>query len=634
MPGALQAWIGVLAVGIVPGLAVLRALRVRPGFVVALGLVPAVSLGFTYVVSEVSRLTGIPFSPPLYVAATVAVAALAVIRHRRVGQPRPAASEERVATPLHWASLAMLFGGVVLGLATWGHALQDRAQVPPNFDATYHGYFTRQISETASVRAEDVLIAAPGLHKPIERFYPLGMHAAAAMAHRLAGGSVDDVLNVMVIAAAAISLPAGMFAIARRLAPDAPLAWGFTALAVPMLAIFPYKPIAWGGIPLIVATGLTAAVAVFTFDALVRRWSVAAAFAAALAMVGIFMSHTSEIPMLIVLVGLLVAEEVRRTAEWGRARRAVPRLAVIGLFSAALLLTILPQFRGGVTERSALAGYLTDSLEGAVGNILVLYAWLGQRHVIYAVLSFIGLGVVLYTRRGAWWALGFAGTLALYLFERTNQGSAARLLGLPWYHSAERVAYNFAFFLPIFVGALLAFVVDLLVRRREPIVAAVIGGCVALGVVASVGRDAYHDNARTVRGYYDATPVGPDERAAFGFLARQTRDGSTVLTDRNADGSLWMFAIAGARPVFLLPPPDAERRALWGPQDTVLERVNDIGRDPQVDAAVKALRIRFAFFDDRAIPGATRSLTLDKLAASPRGRLVFHRGTAYVYEFA
>lgn len=636
MVPALRALLGVAFVSTLPGLAVLRALRVRTGAVLAIAVVPALSLGVTYLVTEVSRLTGMPFSPFTWGVAVALLIVAAIARERRA-RSRTGRSERtdrwQIPRPdvMQCMAVALLVVAVGLGLATWARALHGRSLVPPNWDATYHGYFTRRIADQQTVRAKSVLVATPLSHKPIENFYPLGMHALAATAHRVSGGTVSDVLTLLLVLSAAVILPAGMFALARRVVPDAPLVAGFAALAAPMLELFPYKPTAWGGIPLVVASCLVPGGAALVYDAIVKRWSLFAGVGAALALVGIFMSHTSEVPMVLVLVALLVGEEVLRTRGVAIVVPAAARLAVIGVVSILLLATILPQFRGGVTERSALGGYHTDPLEFALGNILVLHAWLADRHVAYAVLSLIGIGVALYTRRAVIWTVGFGGMLALYLLEMTSQGRLARALGLPWYHSAERVAYNFAYFLPLFIGILLWVVTRALHGRRQGLRMAVAGSVVALVALATVGLSTYHSNASNVRGFFDSSLIGPDQRAAFRYLGRHSRTSWTVLTDGNNDGSLWMYAVGGATPVFLLPPPIEQIDAEWGKPEFVRKHVADIGRDPAVDRAVRELRIHYVYFDSHAADGTVRSLSNDLISASPAARLVFRRGTASVY---
>ena len=89
---------------------------------------------------------------------------------------------------------------------------------------------------------------AGGTHA-VANYYPLALHASAAVSTRLVGSDVGRVLVAYIVLFSAVVLPVGMFVLARTLAPTRPLIAGFTALVVPLLMLFPYFTAVSGDVP-------------------------------------------------------------------------------------------------------------------------------------------------------------------------------------------------------------------------------------------------------------------------------------------------------------------------------------------------------------------------------------------------
>src|SRR5205823_4034690 len=135
------------------------------------------------------------------------------------------------------------------------------------------------------------------------------------------GVPAGDGLIAATIILAGIAYPLGLYALARRLAPDTPLVAGFAALLAPLLPLFPYKPIAWGGIPLIAGMAIVPGavwLAVEAIDSGQRARMALAAFAFA----AVFATHTSEIPLLVALTvaAVLAVRSLRSLATWRAVR--------------------------------------------------------------------------------------------------------------------------------------------------------------------------------------------------------------------------------------------------------------------------------------------------------------------------
>ncbi len=132
--------------------------------------------------------------------------------------------------------------------------------------------------------------------------------------------------------------------------------------------------------------------------------------------------------------------------------------------------------------------------------------------------------------------------------------------------------------------------------------------------------------------------MGEDEVAAFEYLSAVTEPGEPVLTDLNADGSLWMYALAGVDPLFLVGGFDSE--SLGTPENVIEEHearrslAIDIGRYRErrdVADRLADLGIHYVYYGESGLSGARRTLDFRSLRTDPAFVPVFERGAAHVY---
>ncbi|MDQ1477127.1 MAG: hypothetical protein QOE62_2356, partial [Actinomycetota bacterium] len=229
-----RAWAGTTVVLVVPGAIVAYALRLRFRCLSTWTAIPGFSLAVIFVIAEAVGLVGLPFNVASASVAVVALAGAAFAwRRARVSPPvteqvptasagadatrteQPDDPSTVVAKRLAAGLLAVGIGAAVfiflLGIS--GHAL-----VPPEIDASNHGFFVARVLHSSSVDVSKVVVSDPSGAYGSASFYPLGAHAAAALAVRLAGADVGRVLVVFDIVFASIVLPLGMFVLARTLA--------------------------------------------------------------------------------------------------------------------------------------------------------------------------------------------------------------------------------------------------------------------------------------------------------------------------------------------------------------------------------------------------------------------------------
>jgi len=134
------------------------------------------------------------------------------------------------------------------------------------------------------------------------------------------------------------------------------------------------------------------------------------------------------------------------------------------------------------------------------------------------------------------------------------------------------------------------------------------------------------------------SPVGADELEAFDYLASEVPSDQPVLTDLNADGSLWMYALNGVDPLFLtavpatsqLPIPNSVSAIHLQRQKLVLD-LAEYRTERYVARKVKALGIRYVYYDETGYAGRVRTMNIDRISIDPAFIPVFHRGAAHVF---
>jgi Family of unknown function (DUF6541) len=637
VPDYLRAAGGLALVLFVPGLLLVVAARVRLTVFEVVGVAAAASFGVVFVTAAWATWLGVPVGPPLFVALVGALAVLAGVRCRR-GIVRPVADRgdpDRTGTRNRGTSLllatALVALGVVAGAAVWVGAMDGRGTTPPNYDGSNHGFMVARIAATERVDPSSVVVADGRGTQPAADYYPLGLHAPVAIAQRVSGAPIADLLDLAAVLFAAFVFPVGLFALTRMLWPDEPLAAGFAALVGALLTLFPYRPIAWGGIPLLVGMTLVPVTIVLVSRAVGDGWSRATAGLAGLVLAGSFAVHNSQILVIVFLVGLLVATDAVRRRSSAVARDAFVRLAGIGAIGAVLLAPTLGSFFAGASERASFRDTGTTDVGTFLHRLVTLELDVPWRQGWLALLALAGITVMLWRRRPAW-VIGAVAMGALTTLAAVSDGWLSDVLTFPWYREAARVAYNLAFFVPVFAGVALAAACAL--ARRGGVGTnwgyALVTVAVAALLYPLAGKAALDHNRTIVEsGFTDFEPAGPDQVAAFEFLGAHAAPGSVVLDDRNVDGALWMYAFGGARPLFGLDAASHDRVLL--DREYLRRHFGAWGSDPKVDRLVRRFGVRYVYYGEGVFAGSRHELSLARLEAMPQLRELFRRGGAHLF---
>ncbi len=652
------AFLATLIVLVIPGAVVAGLVGLPFRSLRTWAAIPAFSLASVFVIAEVTLVTGVPF---VLLTVGIVVAALAAIGFVRRPRDRagdgagPRNGDDRERDLTHAISLALLGLGIVIGLLTWGHGIGGHSLVPPSSDAAYHGFFVARILDTHSMDIARIAVSDPAGHYPLVSYYPLAMHASAAVAAQLTGADIGFLLVAFTVLFSAVVLPLGMFVLARMLAPQSPLVAGFTALVVPSVALFPYAPAQFGDIPIIVGMALVPITVVLVTETIAAPDSQPAArsglvIAAALAVLTVVAVHSSQLPVTIALVALLVGERAARARSARLFGRAAFRALIVSAVAVVLFLPSLLSFARGVSERSGFDNTPVRALHDVVGPTLALDPGAfghPTRQTLLALLAAVGVVIWVLSRRFAW-AAGYALVVAVMLLAAVSDSGLSQALSLPWYRGPARIGWNRAFFVPFFAGVAIAYAVTAVISWRKHTRASIVVASIAAVAVfgAAVGYRGYDTSSAMLEYSFSHNAlVTRESRAAFAWLDRHARPGDTILNDVNGlgittDDSVWMYAERRLVPLFGFAqstssgfaPPDRSARRDLSDRAFLLTHLRLLDRDRRAQELARRYRVRWVYFDERALTIFRNPLDLAGLLANPRLRPAFRQGPVHVFE--
>ena len=621
----MEAWLraiaGVVLVGFAPGLLAFRLLVPGVSTLTQVAVAPALGGGLLFLYAGGLNLVGLPISPATF-AILVAVECLALgLLRRKATRPRPELSRHRAGPGLVLVGLAIIVGSVI-----WFRAIPT-ATVPPNHDSIQHGFMAARIAATGSVAPDRVILTDVRSREAIVPFYPVGLHVVSALAHRITGAALPQVFWALVVVAAALLLPIGLYCLSVHLFGDA-LAGGVAALVSVLIPLFPYKPIAWGGIALILGMALVPGVVVVGALAIQSHWSPGGVALAVLGLIGLLVVHTSEVPLALFVLALVLADGIRGEGLARQWRTFIVRLATV----VALVFLIAVPIAGRAGEDRNVADNPTAALSDTLRGLLNLDVATAESQLRAAALALVGVGILL-ARRRPWLVLGGVTIVGLYTIANVSTNSTLRLATLPWYRQAERVAYNITLFVALFAG-----VAVVALARRAALLAPSRWRNLAVATVVVVagawvaGRAPVRtiDLLRREIGAYSV--VGEDESDAFRYIAANGGRKFEVLGDEFGDGSPWMYAISGASPVFGMKPPSRSHLyKSWQERQFMVLHLTDRARAPEVDALLAKYCVGYVYYGERRLYGAERTFNLAALEQDGRLEESFRAGDTRVF---
>ncbi|MFD1147629.1 DUF6541 family protein [Saccharothrix hoggarensis] len=601
---------------------------------------------FTYLIAGLAGpwlwKVGIQFTVPTFLLSSVVVIAVfGLARWLTVRRRGPAERE-----PSPWTPRAQL--GVVLtvlaaagiGIGVLLAAMEGNLNaVPQDWDAGYHANGIRYIAETGEgglygtgkVNWYDI---SNGV------FYPNAYHLVGTLVFKLTGATIPAVINAHMALLPGL-LAFQLAAMVRHFNGRAVTA-GFTALVTAAATSATYDNL-WRGPLLTFTLGIALMpVLAVVLDGYLKRPRVDTGVVFAGVAVGMLAVHSSNL-----FGGVLFVIPLLVQRWWGQPRTILRDVLLCLAPAVAAVLVTLPHLLGAASVSGTIATVdwpSTFPVSQSLGAALTFQHVIDRPQYWLAVPLWIGLAF--WNRLGALrWLLGSAALFGVVwvLTASFAQPWVARVTS-PWWNDQFRLIALVCVPLCVVAGHGLALAHDwlkglagtVLRGRGGATVPVLSAGVVVLAfVLLSGGLYVNLNTAQVARGYgngvgqndHDAV-VSRNELLAMTELGKLVQPGERVMNDRN-DGTLWMYAIAGVRPIAGHYDGSAE-----SPDIALLQgRFNEYDENPAVRAAVKRLNVRYAIVGRGFVRGwMERAPGLRDLNGKPFLEKVYENEDAIVYK--
>ena len=626
-------------------------------------------VGFEW--NAVSALVGLVFA----VGGAWVYSALLLTRWGQRLAPVPDADgESRVGrTAVVRVAAGLGLGGLVIAvtcirpIATTAFAgLGNISQV---WDSLWHASSLRWIHETgvgSAMRMGELMnYDTQGFN-----YYPNTWHALGALLFPLTGADPVELYNTYSPAVLAITVPLGVASLAywfarHRYDVDSSALIAGTAGALSALfPSLPYVEVQLTSVPNAVGVSLAPVAAVLVMSVVSDRSRV---LPAALAVAGVTATHPSGL----IVVGVIVVLWWLCEGLWRSVAGRLRDLATLAVTAVVTLVLIAPVILGTIRVadtnelpffdfREETIGVLDGLVKGAFNGTIPLEL---DHFPVWPLIVVTLLGLIALVRLRCW-----AGLVAWFVLALVTANAMVSLgplsyplgaIGGYFYNSPHRLTFVVAILSAAAAGVaigVLALGVAGLVRRRvasEPadgqkpaeatsgkarwVVAATY--VVLLGLIAGAAVVRYPPNAQIASKERGGKYVGPDDLAAYEWLAAQP-DAQDVLVLNNLDqGTGWLYPVTGVTPMFPFYRAnefsERQRDLFWG--------VSEIGADPAIDQIVRDMNVHYVIDSppsywefQRGMPDPARGHQGDPFLAlrqngAPGLTEVFRRGDAVVY---
>ncbi|WIX81190.1 hypothetical protein QRX50_10710 [Amycolatopsis carbonis] len=525
-----------------------------------------------------------------------------------------------------------VFVGMAVGAVTFFRGTNGIDRVQQGWDAPFHANLVRWIAEHGDARPSTVGTIA-NLPNQTDYFYPDTYHALLALVFDKAGLTMMPTLNLAVLAVI-LSVPLGVAAMCRAWHMP-PLGIAAAAAVTTWFTAFPYDSLWRGPLwPYVAGVAMIPAMLAIA-KLLLKPMGIAGPVAIGVGVAGLTGLHTSIVFVIAVYFILILLAVLFRweKIDW---RRSGPSLIATVVLAAVLgVPLVLPSLYnvGGVTS----ATWASEAtVSGGLGETITFSPMADFPQWWIGIPAIIGVFLMVRHRRMMW----MVGAYIVFggLFAATVS------LETPLIHTITGVFYNdhwrIAALVPlagsVAFGEFTHTVSGWFARKvgsrvkLQPATLGLIGAVLIALVVGGLSRGGYigRNTARLEINYGDGPTVSKAEEAAYQWLGQHTSPGERVMNDK-ADGSVWMYALAGVTPVewtFYGAEPDTEAGYLsvW---------LDDIEQYPQVRKDLTDLHVRYVIVGKgKATPTAEQSVGVADIVAGPDFHEVFRNDGATIYQ--
>ena len=588
-----------------PGL--IAALLLRTPWLPALAVAPAVSTTAVVLTTALSAAAGVPWGPlPLIVGVLVTwlvAAALGALMRRRTPPEEP--NRLPIAAVLVTAVAAV---GVAVVLLTVSHSPEAFPQHP---DTIFHLGATQWMVEhqdASFLHAEDFRRFA-GLG-----FYPAAFHAMVATVAQLTGTSVVVSTSAFVLVIAGVVWPIGCIFLARTLFGSdlaVTLSAGVVSVA---FSTFPFMLMGYGVLwPTLfgqtLLPGALALLAVVLTAGNRRSPPLTSRFRAMVLLLatlpGLALAHLNAAVVFLVF-GYLMAAGVILGRAWEMRRRR-PRIAATSV-AGVVLVTGLGLFTATVLDPKGGSMRLTPGLGpelhfGQAISDILLFAPRGAVNLwVLTPLVVVGAGIVLVRHRDSWWVVVAAIMTSVLLYlNLAVDNPTVRLVTWPWNNQSPRLAALNVLPAILLATASLAAAARLL-RGRLGLPSWAPAVAVPLVFVVATGGAYVNAHLRILNPYFNPSPsrswVTRTELQALKSLARHVPP-DAVVAENPWKGGTYMYVVSGRSMLF-----PTEKDRADGDRKLLAVSLDEVGRSPEVCAAARRERVRYAITGGRAVISA------------------------------
>jgi len=578
----------------------------------------------------------LPDWSPLTLGLGTAVLAAVVLLVRLAASRVLTGFQDDVEMPSRWDWRHHV--GVTAGIATAGvvglgmayRGTRHFGGIHQFWDAMFHVNAVRYIADSGQ--------AAPGALRAIaspdfaDYFYPDAYHVLVATARQITGAPIEQLVNLHaglfgavlgLVIAALVRVVNGRPALA---AASAFVCGGISSFPAGLLYFGPLWP--FGTAVTMIPSFLV------LFVAAVRSRRLPLLVATALGAIGLSAVHPSAALSAGVFGGLFLV------FRWVAARRVPLReigaLAIVGVLAAGF---VVPQYLAATKTAAALpVSWPVFATPGAaVGKLVFLDNVTNLPQWWLVVPMLIGIASLRKLRELHWLAAAGGVFTLLFMTAAAYKSTFAISITQPWWNDAWRFAALVAIAQAVLIGHGLVAIRDWLIGLRpvlapRPLVR--VAALVVLLAVVAAGADGLYwrsNSDRVLEAYSDGPTVNGNERIAMAELPGLVPAGSVVMNDP-LDGSPWMWALDGVRPVYghaLILPADANT---VGPERMSLYlRFNRIDTDPAIRALVTRLDIQYVYTGDGFAASGVRAPGLRDLGGVRSLELVYSNDNAKIY---
>lgn len=497
-----------------------------------------------------------------------------------------------------WAGVAAAIAvAFAVGIVSILGGIEQLSALPQDWDAVFHANGIRLIMDTG----DGGLFAMAGVNwyeGGIHVFYPNAYHLLAAVVGDLTGAPVPTVLNAQTVLLPGL-IGISLVAMIRRCG-GSPFLAGSAALIAAATSSF--YDLLWRGPLLPFATGvaLIPLAVVLLSDALDARGvhaRLAPTLLLALGAAGLLCIHPA-----VLISAVLFALPFLVQRWWSRPREILVELAGLVVAGVAAAAMAAFEIAGALTSASSLdtVTWPADlSASDALGQVL-LYGHGGPPQWGLALAMLVGLVLIGRLTRMRWLVAAAAIFGILFVITASVEAQWAKTITGFWWNDRWRLIALTALPLTVIAAHGIEQCWSTLVRWGATLrlvprdVPRVLAALVVIAFFGLATRGLYigQDQFRMKTNSGNGPAVSRTELAGMYAAAALVPPGSRVLNDRG-DGSAWMYALTGLRPV--AGHYDAAR---IGPDAELLAaRFNHYDTEPAVRAAVAELDVHYVMIN-------------------------------------